>query len=199
MMFPNLFLPKGGNNAASQDSPQETPVEPTPFTPSSILLRKIQGFQTITTFLGQIQCQAPFKPYDFLKDQHVTQKHRDEIQLCDSFAHLAVIQHDVVALATNRNNTQLEIVACTSTSAEKDKGTPPDDSQKPPSNLFKNCLSFFYTRNTRFYENMSTPVTTLPSIIEAKAPAGYPENPGSETLYQYLNDLEENCITGRER
>src|ERR1700679_591990 len=121
------------NNDASQQTTM--PVERT-FTPSPILRKKIQAFQTITTFLGQIQRPAPI----FLKDQHATQEHLNEVQLCDAFAHLAVIHHDVIAFATKRNDAQLETVACTS--AEDD--TPPDDSPKPPSRTFlKNCLSFF--------------------------------------------------------
>lgn len=189
MVFPLFQVGiKARNNDTSQQTP--VPVEPT-FTPSPILRKKIQAFQTITTFLSQIQRPAPI---NFLKDQHVTQKHRNEVQLCDAFAHLAVIHHDVIALATKRNDAQLEIVACTNSSAEDDM--PPDDSPKPPSRTFlENCLSFFCARNTRFHESKGTVVTTHPSIIEAKAPVGYPEKPndsGNETLYQYINDLEEN-------
>jgi hypothetical protein len=181
-----VFKLFGLKNDASQQTP--VPVDPTViFTPSPILRQKIQGFQTITTFLGQIQQRAPIRPYDFLRDQHVTQENRKDILLCDSFAHLAVIHHDVVALATNRRGAELEILACTNTSVEKDKDTPPDDSRRPQNALLK----FFFARNTRIDEDKITPVTTHPSIIEAKAPDGYPENDlGRKTLYQYLDDLE---------
>jgi len=172
---------------------QQIPEDPT-FTPSPILLKKIQAFHTITTFLGQLNRQAPLKPYDPLKDQDVKREQLDEIHLCDAFAHLAVYEHDVVALATNRNEVDLKILACAATSSvDKDKDGPPDDTPKPT--FLEKCWTFCCTKNTRFDDVKSTTVTTHPSIIEAKKPVGYREGLdglGNETLYKYLIDLEKN-------
>ena len=186
MVFPFLNS-TGGNKVDSQQTP--VAVDPV-FNPSPILVKKIQGFQTITTFLGQIQRQAPFKPYD-LKGRGVMQEYRDEIDLCDAFAHLAVVKNDVVAVATSRSDNQIKIVACSSTSPE-DNYLPPDSTPKP-SNFIKNCLSFFCTKNTRIDEEKLSPVTTRPSIIEVKPPVEYPEmmkDMGRKTLYGYLDKLE---------
>lgn len=180
------------------DAPQqlETPLD-APFTPSPILLQKIQGFQTITTYLGQIQRQAPIKSVDFLENSNETHDHRKEIRLCDAFAHLAVFEHDVIALATDRTSneiqTQLRILACASASPEKDEDTPPSDGPKPPGTFsgLRN-LRFCCTRNPRKDESKSSPEATHPTIIEAKAPVGYSEEPnmGRRQLHQYLDGLE---------
>jgi hypothetical protein len=184
MVFP--FFKSTGRNDASQQAP--VAVDPT-FNPSPILLKKIQAFQTITTFLGQLQRQALIRPYD-LKGQHspVSVEYRTEIQLCDAFAHLAVMQHDVVAVSTSRDNNQMKIVACSSTSTEEDM--PSDPTQKL--SILQRCLNFFCTKNTRYDEEKSESyiMTTHPYIIEAKAPDGYPETMERETLIKYLNDLE---------
>lgn len=195
MMYPFNYS-KGGKKADSQQTPVAG-VDPA-FNPSPILLKKIQAFQTITTFLGQIQRKAPIKPYD-LKGQQVMEEYleyRSEIHLCDAFAHLAVVKNDVVAVATSRSDNQIKIVACSSTSPEEDNNMPPDPTPKP-SSFIKNCLSFFCTKNTRIDQEKLElgPATTRPSIIEAKAPVEYPElmnDTGRKKLYEYLDKLEKN-------
>lgn len=174
------FKNPGGNT-------QQPPADPI-YTPSPILLRKILGFQTITTILSQIKPQAPTEPNNDRYDTTPTPEVQKELELCAAFAHLAVFQHEVVALATNLSDSQLKIV-CTSTSAEH-KDAPPNDNPKTSTSFLGRCLRFCYARNTRFEEAGSTP--KYPYIIEAKAPVGYQENVvRSKTLHKYLDDLEE--------
>jgi hypothetical protein len=181
MAFFRAFGSKGTNNVASQ----QISVDPT-FTPSPILLQKIKAFQTITTFLAQINRRTPFKPYDnILKDQHPSQENLNEVELCDAFAHLAVVWRDVVAVSTNRHKAELEILASSSTS-EDNELFGPDDTTKPPKTFVQKYLTFCLTKNTRFDEDKSTPVTTHPSISDAVGSFG------DLTLDQYLIDLEKN-------
>lgn len=76
----------------------------------------ILAFRTITTLLAQIPSRRPIDVSDNLEGRVLDSNDCREIRISDAFAHLAVGEHDVAAVTTNRtttSGTKLHVVVCT--------------------------------------------------------------------------------------
>ena len=73
--------------------------------------RDILAFRLITKTLGQMEppVDSPFVNVDSFESfpSRWTSQDRQEVKISDAFAHLAVAEHYVVAIATNRQSVQL--------------------------------------------------------------------------------------------
>lgn len=90
----------------------------TPVIPKNIL-----AFRLITKTLARIPQTQPFTSIDNLEDYNNlwSDGDRSEVKISDAFGHLAVAEHDVVAIATNRaspyrTDPTLGVMACTTLS-----------------------------------------------------------------------------------
>jgi hypothetical protein len=187
-----------GGSLPSKSTVSSTPSIPD-YTPSPLLQKKLFAFRTITTLLSCIQAEASFKRYKFGTNPHVPRNLREEVLLCDALAHLAIIDHEVIALTTNHrsNQNELEIMAChppvdTNLPDEKDRPSSPGMFEK-----VLTCLEtwqFVFTRNTRKKERNKVPLAEYPSIDKVERPSDYPNlsNDRQQTLFDYLDALEHN-------
>jgi len=146
----------------------------------------ILAFRTITSILAQLPRTKPFEAIDNLKAQKWDPAERQEVKISDAFAHLAVAQHDVAALATSRCSldvTNLRIVACTN-------NLPVDESlltSKPPGSLLAKVFDFILTRNSLRDDVETSSGTPHPTII---LPSELDDLKGGN-VFAYMLDLEQ--------
>ena len=129
----------------------------------------ILAFRTITKLLSQIQQERPFvvlqaKPLD---------NQRQELKITNAFATVAVIEHEVVAVVTNRITPTLGLTACVQSPIDKNTSITPSGSLS--SKLVSQVWGLLFTQNYR----RSDPKLVLdnlpigePTIIDAKTMAG---------------------------
>ena len=105
---------------------------------------------------------------------------RQEVRILDALAHLAIIDHEVVALATERTSEKMTVLACAS--------VPEVPPEKPPQTegYMDQIISFLMMKNPRADDPPTDPVVTYPNIISASPP----EDMGSRTLRDYLQKLD---------
>ncbi|KAF8804067.1 hypothetical protein BYT27DRAFT_7194791 [Phlegmacium glaucopus] len=78
--------------------------------------RNILAFRTITTILAQLE------PKQKVENSYheLSGNERLEVKVSDALAHLAVVEHEIVALATERTHTKISVLVCASTPPHKD-------------------------------------------------------------------------------
>lgn len=185
--------PQGGS-LASKSSGSSTPSLPD-YIPSPLLQKKLLAFRTITTLLSHVQHQVSFKRSKFGSNPVVGSDLQAEVLLCDALAHLAIIDHKIIALTTNHQShlqscpkqpNELSVIAC----------YPPDEKDRPSTSTLATML--YKVVDTRHYSEKSernqVPLTQYPSITKVQPPSDYPEGSDDrkQTLYGYLDALEEN-------
>lgn len=115
-----------------------------------------------------------------IEDPHqITTQEAQELKLADAFAHIAVAEHDVIAISTQRTPLQLNVLA-----HPEDKGT----RGTSPAAVSTSC-EFFYTKNNCRKEpdvDMRNG-TAFPRIVNTT-----PVQLGGQTLENYLNELRGN-------
>lgn len=149
--------------------------------------RNILAFRTITMLLSQLQAKQTLET----RPINMSAEDRTEARISDAFAHLAVAEYDVVALVTKRYPEVLSILACVNLSSDKE--TPNTLSQSPNpedsvsrSQAFKNRFFGLFSKNARSDDPSSFVPETLPAIVCPSKP----ENMGTKSIAQYLDDLE---------
>lgn len=129
--------------------------------------RKLLAFKLITKTLSRIPQTDPYLPIDNLKSNNKWSDHeRKEVKISDALAHLAVVEHDVVAIATNYNSPPdlsnetptLDIIAATTSNSEGPmKAT-------PSTGLLEFLWNFIVARNPQKGDLLSVhPYITSPT------------------------------------
>ncbi|KAF8952139.1 hypothetical protein BDZ97DRAFT_1745881 [Flammula alnicola] len=144
----------------------------------------ILAFRTITTILAQLPRSTPIEAIDNLEDQTTDPDARQELRISDAFAHLAVGEHDVAALTTNRSSpdsTELRVVACTN-----DKSLPISSTAAPTNLIAK--FNVWYLMLTRNFsrDEAETSSATYPTIISPSEP----NDLGERNAFAYMVGLE---------
>src|SRR5277367_1787639 len=129
--------------------------------PNDILPRNILAFRTITTMLAHIQQERPFKI--LLKDSKISAEQQMELKISNALANLAVADVDVVAVATEHSQKELNIVACHH--SESDDESPPS----PSENGICRYWNLLFTKNPRREEDRGDNFRKSPAIVDAKA------------------------------
>ena len=101
--------------------------------------RNILAFRTITTMLGLIQQERPFK----ISDLKIPAEHDRELKITSALANVAVAQHEIVAVATVHSAEELEVIACTQSSSDKPSPSQSAIVRQPPR------WRFLFTKNPR--------------------------------------------------
>jgi hypothetical protein len=108
-------------------------------------------------------------------------KFRREVRISDAMAHLAIINNEVIALATEYSEDEMTVMACTSTPED-----PPELAKQPESMSYVDQIkSYLFMKNPRRDDPPTDPVVTHPTIISAMPP----EDMGSQTLPEYIRKL----------
>ncbi|KAF8914287.1 hypothetical protein CPB84DRAFT_1841014 [Gymnopilus junonius] len=172
------------------------------YIPSPLLSKKLLAFRTITTLLSHVQHQASFTRSKFGSNPAIGPDLQREVLLCDALAHLAIIDHKIIALTTNhrshsKRSDELSVMA----SHPPDETHLPDEKVIAPPSTFATIFNkvvktwhLLFTKNTEKSELKQTQQTQYPSITEVKPPSDYPKGSGDRnlTLYMYLDALEQN-------
>jgi hypothetical protein len=169
-------------NPSNHTLPGDIPSNIPSHDPSSIP-RNILAFRTITMMLAILKPKQTYSPDSdaFGDTQHqVTAEARQQVRISDALAHLAIIRHEVVALATEYSPDGMTVVACPSTPDN------PPERQPKPEGYMDQVLGFLFTKNPRKDDPPADPVVTYPKIISAKQP----DDMGSQTLREYIEKLD---------
>lgn len=158
---------------------------PSHISPSKdILPRNILAFRTISTFLGLIQQERPFKVSDSTTD--LSQIDRRELKISNAVATLAVADNDITAVITKRWADTLEVITSTGPTPHSD-----DDSEKPcieskSNNIFSRVWELMVNKNYRRDDPKPPVCDRDPTIINATIPNGL-EPDDDEGLKDYLD------------
>lgn len=144
--------------------------------------RNILAFRTITAILAQLQPKQEFKDSESYRQPELSPMDRQAVRISDALANLAITEHDVVALATERTSRNLTVLAYAST-IPKEETTPNKESPKEERPFL---FRFLFTKNFRRKETAPIPSITYPIIVDAMKPEGM----GSLMLPEYLENLE---------
>lgn len=159
---------------------------------SNDIPKNILAFRLITKTLARIPQTQPFPSIDNLRDcnKQWTDDDRREVKISDAFAHLAVAEHDVVAIATNRSSPHhslqedptLGIIACTNLSSYSEG---PMKSPNTPLKFFYKVWNIIFAKNAQ----RSDPPRSYPTITLPDEPIDFKN---FESLNAYMNNLEAN-------
>jgi hypothetical protein len=154
---------------------------------SNVIPENIRAFRTITTMLSQIPRSLPIDVVDNLKNVSDSDN-RQEIRIVNAFAHLAVGEHDIAALATNhssrhssRDSRTLNVIVSTDSPLAEDK-----PSTSSPAEVKRSTWIFNITRNYRRDDATTASITPLPTTILASKPCDL----GNRSALEYMKDLE---------
>jgi hypothetical protein len=151
--------------------------------PSDDIPRNILAFRTITMMLSNLQPKQSSGPGDSGSDARteyqLTSEDRREVRISDAMAHVAILDNEVVALATEFREDKMVVVACTSTAEDP---SPPELEKQPPKGYVDEIKSFLFVKNFRRDDPPTDPVVKYPIITSAMPP----EDMGSQTLSEYL-------------
>jgi hypothetical protein len=142
----------------------------------------ILAFRTITTILSQLPRSAPIEAINNLDGQIKDSGDRRETRISDAFAHLAVGEHDVAALTTNRitspSGTRLHVMTCTHNLPDGENGTRPGnpDARK----------NSWYLMARNFLQDGVESRNPHPTITSPSQPADL----GGRDAFTYMVDLE---------
>ena len=171
-------------------------------TQSNDIPRNILAFRLITKTLAQIPQTEPFASIDNLRDNgkdsasksEWKDEDRQEVKISDAFAHLAIAEHDVVAIATNRNSSHrsleedptLGIIACTTPSPPSNSEGLMNATHNTTSlNFFKKAWNIIFAKNAQKKDpGCPHPIITLPD-----EPIDFKKY---ESLNAYMKNLEKN-------
>jgi hypothetical protein len=183
------------NDNSNQQIPQDSIRVHTPPSdiPSNIpsddqssIPKNILAFRTITAMLAQLQPKQTSGRdiRDALLDMEDSNpgkaRHaRREVRMSDALAHLAIIDHDVVALATEYSGDKMTVVACANTPEV------PLEKEPKPYAFIDHIKSFLFTKNPRDDDLVPVVPVTHPQIT----PATQPDDLGSQTLHDYIKKL----------
>lgn len=154
--------------------------------PVQVIPRYILAFRTISLLLSQLQNRATptYVP------RSLSQEEEKEVKIGDAFAHLAVTKHDIVAIATQRSRTMIEVTAVSEGTSEGGEETSNPDTtseQVQGYRILDRVYQFFFTKNPQFKERdvgminkqpFPAIVTTTPILL------------GDQTIEAYLDTLQ---------
>jgi hypothetical protein len=156
---------------------------PSPPSDISSIPRNILAFRTITMMLSKLQPRQTSSPDSDAFEHQVTAEARREVRISDALAHLAIVEHEVIALATEFTPDGFTVVACASGTPE----VPPELEKQPkPESYADQIYGFLFTKNPRRDDPPANPVVTYPNIISAMPP----DDMGSQTLGDYIQKLD---------
>jgi hypothetical protein len=174
------------DNDNQQILSNHTPPSDIPSNIPSSIPRNILAFRTITMMLAKLQPKqtsesSPGRDRDASStDYEVSPQTRREVRISDAFAHLAIVNNEVIALVTEYSSDKMAIVACASTPEN------PPEKQPNPESYVGQCLKFLFSKNPRRDDPPTDPVVTYPKIISTTQP----EDMGSQTLRDYIQNLD---------
>lgn len=176
--FKSLANLRSHYNDDSDDIPSNRDI------PSDNIPRSILAFRTITMMLSILQpkqSSGPDSGSDARTDSEyqLTSEDRRELRISDAMAHLAILDNEVVALATEYREEEMIVVACTSTPEDP---SPLELEKQPPKGYVNQVKSFLFVKNFRRDDPATDPVVKYPIITSAMPP----EDMGSQTLSKYL-------------
>jgi len=148
---------------------------------------KIRAFNSIVSILAQIQRDPPFQDAETPRKTPPSSSERRQLKLSNAFAHLAVIDTDVVA-ATLYTPQVLSVMTWNKEQSSDDEDEPAQDTENPKSLWGR--FFWLFTTNTKNNDMRSRIAYQGPSIAEAMPPEGYPK--GSDprvNLLQYLDEF----------
>jgi hypothetical protein len=173
-------LRSGSNDNDNQQIPSTT--NTTSHNPSSTPTN-ILAFRTITTMLAKLQPTQTLAGPSPSRDALSSQARRD-VRISDAFAHLAIANNEVVALATEYSPDSMTVMACASSPED------PLEKQLKPElggrSYIDSTIRFIFTKNPRRDDPPTDPVVTYPNIISTTQP----EDIGSRTLREYIDILD---------
>jgi hypothetical protein len=173
------------DTSASPSPPVDIPSNIQSHDQSSIP-RNILAFRTITMMLAMLQPNQSTSPegdaYLASDTDRLSDSARQEVRISDALAHLAIIDHEVVALATEHTTEKMTVIAC-AIIPEVPSENPP---QTQPEGYMGRILSFVFMKNPREDDPPTEPVVTYPKIISASPP----KDMGSGTLHDYIQKLD---------
>lgn len=149
--------------------------------PSSIP-RNILAFRTITTMLAKLQPNQPEFSPSTSGVSDVSSDVRRGVRISDALAHLAIVDHEVVAVTTQYTSEGMNVVACASISEDPTEKPPQTDSN----GLLEHIIGLIFVKNPRKDDPPVDPVVTYPIIISPTQP----EDMGSQTLHDYIHNLD---------
>lgn len=178
---------------------------------SNPIPRKILAFRLITKMLARIETAHPFPAVDNLTgtDNGWQSSERQEVKISDAFAHLAVVEHDIVAISTNYRSRfspleandpmldgNLNVMACSTPDNVLDTTTMPDSDMTtitpPEVKSYAQGLAAFAGRifNVLASKNDSEDdlTQTIPTIVKPVQPSDFV----SGSLDDYMKNLETN-------
>ena len=124
-------------------------------TPETVLIPdSILAFRTISLLLSQLQ-NCPKLTY---VPCTLSQEEEKEVKIGDAFAHLAVVNHDVVAIATQRSRSLVEVMAVSEGTSEGWGETSILDTtseqvlSQAKYRVLDMVYQFFFTKNPQFKE-----------------------------------------------
>ncbi|KAJ3517712.1 hypothetical protein NLJ89_g341 [Agrocybe chaxingu] len=145
--------------------------------PSGYIPRNILAFRTITKLLSMIQ-KEPGLPVEDVKLKGNVQ--RLQLKLTSAFSTLAVIEHEIVAVAHSIDSETLGLIACVPSNDQNPV------SSEPLSSRF--WLKFCVTQNFRHSDREPTdPVLPEPTIIKAEVLANL-GLVGDQAIKQYADE-----------
>jgi hypothetical protein len=139
------------NSDPSPDTPLGIPL---PTSPPKDIPRNILAFRTITKLLSHIQQEQPFQ----VSWDKPPPADKEELSLSTAFATIAVIDHEIVAVATRHNCEKVEVILAPQTSIK--------DASTDRSSWLKRGFEFFVAKNPRLKDPPST-TTDEPTISDA--------------------------------
>ena len=131
----------------------------------SSIPRNILAFRTITMMLAKLhpkQTPNPLAVDNTFTPDTLSAESLREVRISDALAHLAISEHEVVALATKYDS---------------EDNTPQAGDQ---------IISFLFVKNPDRNDPITDPVVTYPNVISATQP----EDMGSQTLLDYIQNLD---------
>ncbi len=154
----------------------------------------IQSFRTISQFLSQLQVKQQSQP----SQSNTSRETESELKVADAFAHVSVINHDVIAYSASRALIEsvglTAVIPDTSPPVAENDGEPAPETQLPPAEQSTEQIGtwkrWVTTRNTRESERGVFPLgntTGFPRLLKEEC-----IELGGKTLNAYLKELQGN-------
>lgn len=171
----NQQIPSTSNHTPPSDIPSNIPSHDPLSVPRNIL-----AFRTITMMLANLQPKQTLAGSSPSRDV-LSAEARREVRISDAFAHLAIVNNEVVALTTAYSSDSMTVVACASIPEDPLEKQP----EPKPERYVKQCYKFLFTKNPS-RDDPPTDAVTYPTIISTTQP----EDMGSQTLLDYIRELD---------
>lgn len=200
----SIFLkqqePQGPVGPAIDQFPPSSSISQVNFIPRNIL-----AFRLITKTLARIASTHPFTAIDNLSDTNTgwQSSERHEVKVSDAFAHLAVAEHDIVAISTNyrtyfrsleakdpKTDSTLGVMACSTPDNVENLDTTTSSGIMP----YGQGILAAATKAIKFKvlasknDQNTDPKNLVPIIIKPVRPGDF----GDGSLNDYMKDLETN-------